>query len=296
MAREANQSNQWKYNVKQIKLLTPEGEFSGFFGNQREDTKEVLGTTSEQYGLVQNSALMEVAHTALQRRGLTDFKEKVIVTGGGQRVFMEFSFENKQLKSDVGDVFGYKLVMKNSFDRTLRASLELGFMRLICKNGMATLEKEFSATKKHSTLITVDFVGEAVDNALERGPEALKIFGQLANVSLTHEQGLFVLANFQERNLLSGKVKESVAAIWNAPKYAEDKARNLYSLYNAVTQHLTHDVENERYEYANKTNGTVLLTLVNAARKGGDTLKKLLLPLPQNKQTTIVASGPIIDV
>jgi hypothetical protein len=295
MPRPSKQSADWDYTVKQVKLMTPDGHFSGLYGNQREDTHQVLGATSDQYGLIQNSELFAMAIEAMAKRGMSDFEQRVMVGGDGRRVYGDFVFKNKQLANAVGDIFGYKLTVKNSFDRTIRAAVELGFMRLTCLNGASTLEKDIDATQKHSGKVSVQFLAEAIDKAVARGPEALKVYDAMSNAGISDEQGLNILAHLVENKILSDTLRESITTLWLAPRRDEDKARNLYNLYNAVTEHLTHKVESERYEYAQKTNHNVLFSLVNAARNK-EKLSKLILPVPTQPKTVIVAQGPVIDV
>jgi NTP pyrophosphatase (non-canonical NTP hydrolase) len=296
MSRQANQSTQWDYKVNQVKLVVEgSNKFSGLYANQREDTGEVLGATSEQYGLIQNKDLINAANEALEAKGLNDYEQKIIVTGGGQRMFAEFTFKNRQLANEVGDIFGYKLILKNSFDRSLRASFELGWERLVCKNGMSTMEKEFSATRKHSTKISTEFLVGAIENALASGPNSLKVYDAMAAIAITDEQGINVLGHLEAKGMLSGSLKESIVTLWLHPTRQEDKARNLYNLYNAVTEHLSRQVEGERYEYAHKVNNNVLFSLVNASRKP-EALSKLIIPVPQDKGTVMVATGPVLDV
>jgi hypothetical protein len=297
MSKPATQSANWNFTVKQLQLRHPITNtlLANQYGNFREDTGECLGTTSEQYGIIQNNQLLDAAHAALDERGLTGYSEKIIVAGeAGQRFYAEFTFANKQLATSVGDVFGYKLTLKNSFDRSIRAAFALGFLRLTCLNGASTLEKEFSVTRKHSANVTVDFLGNAIDHAIANGANALKVYDQMERTMLSDEQGINVLNQLVALDVLSGSLRESIKTLWLAPRRQEDKARNLYNLYNAVTEHLTHQVARERFEYADKVSNNVLLRLVNAARHP-DKLARLILPVPApNVQVTVDAS-PIMQ-
>jgi hypothetical protein len=291
MAKQATQSKDYKFTVSQ-QAIVHNGKPTGFFGNFREDTGSCLGITSEQYGLVQNTALLDAARAALEARGLVGYEENITVIGSGERLYADFTFRNKQLASKVGDIFGYTLTLKNSFDRSLRAAFALAFLRLACLNGAATLEKEFSITRKHSSSITVDFLGKAIDMALARGQDALAIYDRMAQIAITDEQGQNILKQLEVAATLSGVVRQACETLWLAPRRAEDKGRNLYNLYNAISEHLTHQVRAERYEYANKVNNAVLLRLVNAARNPA-TLGKLILPVPKDVQTSVtVDAGP----
>lgn len=288
MSRQANQSDNYQFNVFQKQLTNPvNGQPLDFYGNFRDDNNECLGITSEQYGIIQNTELMDSARQALELRDMRDYTEKVTVTGNGARFYSRFEFRNKQLANNVGDIFGYVLTLKNSFDRTLRAAIELGFLRLVCSNGMATMEKEFSVTRKHSYKISVDFLGEAIDNAIANGPTALKAYDDMARIELGDLQGLNVLDNLVSEKVLSGSLAANIKPLWLSPRRNEDKARNLYNLYNAVTEHASHVVRTDRFEYAEKVSGNVLLQFVNATRKP-EKLARLVQP--------VKIPLPIIDV
>lgn len=284
MARKTIQSTVWNYKVISMRMPHPlTGELTNIFANVREDTKEILGTTSDQYGIVQNSELIDMVRAAFDRENLTGYNEKIIVTNGGRRVYAEFDFGAKTAQTQVGDIFGYRLRMKNSFDRTVSAAIELFFKRLACSNGMATLLREFGMEKKHSKKITVDFVREAIENAFANGNEALKIYEVLGNQEISMEQGQNILTHLN----LTEKLREAIELLWLNPRRELDRSRNLYNLYNAVTEHLTHQVEGERYEYAKKVSQSILAELYHAATDK-DSLQKISCKLALPSAATII--------
>lgn len=286
MSKKATQATEYNYTVNNVKLMTPDGKFSGFYGNQRSDNGEVLGVTTEQYGILQNGTLMDAAMDALSSRGLTDFERTTMVTEGGKRFFAEFTFKNKQLATKVGDVFGYRLTLQNSFDRSLRAAWQLGFLRLTCLNGASTMVKEFNVTAKHSSKISVSFLGDALDKAIVNGAYALAVYDELARVAINDVQGGTILTYLEKKGkVLSGSLREDILVLWQNPKRQEDKARNLYNLYNAITEHMTHKVAAERFEYANKVSALALSALVGAARNPAR-LVEMVTPLPTDLAVT----------
>jgi hypothetical protein len=281
MSKKASQSEKWNFTVSQLRLTHPKtGALLDQFGNFRDDTGECLGVTSDQYGLIQNDVMVNAARAAFEARGMKDYNERFISAQGGRRFYAEFVFANKQLATSVGDVFGYKLTMRNSFDRSIRGSFILGMMRLTCMNGASTLEKEFGLTQKHSLKISVDFVSKALDKALAHGSSALAVYDEMARVEVSDEQGVNILNHLVMADALSGSLREDIKTLWLNPRRDEDKARNIHTLYNAVTEHLTHRVAGERYEYADKVSHGVLFRLVNAARNRAK-LAELILPVPQ---------------
>jgi hypothetical protein len=168
--------------------------------------------------------------------------------------------------------------LRNSFDRSLRVAFVLGFLRAVCTNGAATLEDEFAMSQKHFSKASLEFIGKAVDNAMESGQSAIKIYDAMAQASITDEQGINILKRLQKKGILSGTLRQPMETLWLAPRRQEDKARNIYNLYNAVTDHLTHNVQPQRFEYADTTNNAVLMTLFNASRNPA-TMAKLTMPV-----------------
>ena len=272
----------YDFTVKQVAVPHPvKGGKSGYFMNIREDNDDILGWTTERYGLVQHQDILGRADEAFENRGI-DVTRKVIVTEGGAKMRAQYDLQGDLFKADVpkvGDTMAYRLTAQNSFDRSLRISFALGLVRLVCTNGMTTTEKEVEMGKKHSTNINIgDIITEdALDSALSKLKDSLSTYGRLAQTELTQEQGLVILQNLSNAKVFSEKVREAIGKIWNEPTHEEDKERNLYNLNNAVTQHLTHEVADERFEYANRVTANVLKRFDLAARNS-TRLNKLWTP------------------
>ena len=280
----------YDFKVQQVEVPHPtkEGK-SGYFMNIREDNDEILGWTTERYGLVHHADILGRADEAFENRGI-DVERKVIVTEGGAKMRAQYDLKGDLFKADVpkvGDTMAYRLTAQNSYDRTLRISFALGLVRLICTNGMTTTEKEVEMVKKHSTNVNIgDIITEdALDSALAKLKNSLDVYGRLAQVELTQEQGLFILQNLANGKVFSEKVRESISQIWNAPTHEEDESRNLYNLNNAVTQPLPHAVADERVAYAHRVT-THVLKRFDLASRNSNRLNKLWTP-PKNSEVVV---------
>ena len=172
-----------------------------------------------------------------------------------------------------------RLTLQNSFDRSLRVSIALGMVRLVCTNGMTSMEKEFGVTRKHSTQVELGFIGDAIDKARGGFSKAAQSFSVLGDIDITQEQGRNVLDQLNKAKVLSNVVRDGIVKIWDNPTHAEDEARNLWTLYNATTQHLTHAVNEDRFEYSNTVSNNVLRRLRGAASYP-DKLAKLVTAVP----------------
>ena len=283
MPKVPTQTSNYDFTVEQVPLFDEKGRRSGFFGNQRTDNGAILGVTSERYGIQNNAPLIERAEEAFKAQGLEWEEENrnIVVTGDGQRMRAVYDFPNQIKRREdrnVGDNMGLRLTVQNSFDRSLRVSFAMGVLRLVCTNGMTSLEKEQSMTKKHSSGNDLNFLGEALSRAIGSWDKALLTYNNLESIEIKPQEGLNALHNLAKGGALSDRMAGEISKIWNNPTYEEDKGRNLYNLYNAVTEHLTREVEGTRYELAERINHKVLSRLDQAARSGAKKDKLLLLP------------------
>ena len=238
-----------------------------------------LGVCTEQYGVVKNADLIEMVESNLATHDkLSNYNSKKLVVRDGARFYASYDFpdfktELKPMgKRAKGDILGLRLVVNNSYDRSCRVSLSLGFLRLVCTNGMTSLSKEFSMTKRHTLAVNLDFVGDALARACDSVESSAQIFNKLAQRAITNEQGLNLLTKLEEKDVISGKVREGIEAVWRNPSFEEDTDRNLYNLYNAATQFLTRNVSDERYEYSERVNRD-LLKVFSGKTRDEDLLK-----------------------
>jgi len=283
MPKIAPQTSDYDFTVEQVPLFDAEGRRTGFFGNQRTDNGTVLGVTSDRYGIVNHGSLIHTAEDAFEAAALGEFDRTVYVTGDGARMRAHYDFKNhtRALRREdrkVGDEVGLRLTLQNSFDRSLRVSFALGMLRLVCTNGMTTLENEQSMTKKHSSNVETGFLSEALQKAIGGWDNAIDKMESLSHKAIEHDQGLTILGNLVRMGALSDRMSAEIAKVWNDPTYEEDKDRNLYNLYNATTQHLTRNVEDTRSELADRTSRNVFKKLWKGARQDTE-MAKLLLPL-----------------
>jgi len=258
----------YDFDVHQEPLLTTDGKRTGYFGMVRRDTPEpmTLGVCTEQYGVVKNADLVSMVDDSLAgiNSSLSNYNSKKFVVRDGSRFYARYDFPDFKTelkpvgKRAKGDILGLRLTVNNSYDRSCRVSLTLGFLRLICTNGMTSLTKEFSMTKRHTLAVNLDFIGDALAKAIGSVDTSVAIFNRLAQKAITNEQGLNLLTKLEEKDVISGKVREGIEAVWRNPSFEEDTDRNLYNLYNASTQFLTRNVADERYEYSERVSRDLL--------------------------------------
>ena len=288
----------YDFRVNQVEFNNPvNGEKTGLFANIRQDNNEILGVVSKRYSIVNNSDILGRADSALESAGMP-YKRKVYSLEGGRKMKAYYDIgvddEGKVINEAMtrkvakGDIMGFRLIAQNSFDRTLRVSFALGLIRLVCTNGMTTMEKEISMIKKHSQSFNLDdfIAGDALETAIKRLDNSVNVYKLLADQEVSQEQGLSILNNLTTprfKKVLSEKAREGVARIWNNPTHDEDADRNLYNLNNAVTQYFTH--EQDSVEYAQRSSKRVLEYFEQAAHSGKE--GKTFTALTKNEEITV---------
>jgi len=252
-------------------LQTQDGSDAGFWGTRRTDTGQVLGVTSDKYGLLLNSTLVDSIESVLIDKGL-DYTKDINVARDGATMYATYDLPGKTIAiPGVGDTVGMRITGRNSYDRSCFAGLDLAALREVCTNGMKALRSTFTFNQKHSSKLDLSGVSRAIDSALTAFDTIGEDYGLLVETKIDNTIGDYILKNLRDSKVLSNSLREEISKIWINPTYKEDEARNLYNLYNAATQHLTSGknraaVQNDRYEYANKVNETILKKLTKAAK------------------------------
>jgi len=264
-------SGNYDFPVVMEELKTSDGQPAGYWGTRRTDSGKVLGVTSDKYGLLLNSTLVDSIEEVLTDKGL-DYSKKVRVARDGATMYATYDFPSKNITvPNVGDTIGMRITGRNSYDRSCFAGLDLAALREVCTNGMKALRSTFTFNQKHSSKLDLSGVSKAIDAAVTAFDSIGEDFGLLADAKIDNTIGDYILKNLRDSKVLSNSLREEITKVWLNPTYKEDEGRNLYNLYNAATQHLAsgksrNAIENDRYEYASKVNETILRKLTKAAK------------------------------
>jgi hypothetical protein len=245
------QNEVFNYQVEQVRLFTPNNEPTRFFGNRRIDTGDTLGVTSKKYNILQNSDLFSTAENLFRDKGLTNYERKFVVTHGGSRARAVYRFPQLGIKVNNQDLT-FALKVQNSFDGSLRASFVVGLFRLICANGMTVPHKQINLSQKHTSNLSLENMGVGLEKAIASFHHTAPVLEGMAKMRLTQLEGKAIIDNLVKGEILSDRMAEGVRSIWENPTYEEDGERNLWNLFNATTQHLTHNVATKRFDLAER--------------------------------------------
>jgi hypothetical protein len=261
------QTEKFDYTVSQVPFHLPNGSQTRFLANVRDDNGEVLGCVSDRYEVLQNSDMLGASEDLFKAEGFSNFKRKTVCTNGGARIRAIYDFPDHGFKLSNGNDLTFRLKVQNSFDGSLRASFQVGLVRLVCTNGLALPVAAVGMSRKHTQHLDPNGLREAFARSINAFKESAPLFNRMIETRLTQEEGNSILLNFEKSKVMSERMREGIQAVWERPTYAEDSTRNLFNLYNATTQHLTHSVEGKRFELAERVNTGVLNSISKAVKR-----------------------------
>jgi hypothetical protein len=257
--------NAHNYIVKSVPLYTADGKPANAWGNQRTDTGVIIGVTSERYGIVQNSAFTDSIENGFRDVGLSFSKRDAIVTRWGARSHIEYEFNTRTAIVAKGDTVALRIIARNSFDGTSKSSISVGAVRLVCLNGMTSFKQDLSMSVRHTTNVSPAFVNQVLQQAMSEWAELNNVWANMARINVTQQQGYTIIDNLTKRGIYAERFAKAVTDVWARPSYREDEGRNIWNLYNAHTQVLTHNYGIAKYEMTQRSGHNIVTSLRGAS-------------------------------
>lgn len=136
--------------VQQPMVLASDGQVvPGFLANVREDTGDIMGVTTDSYGLVQNDVAFSMLDPWLQDGG-------VITHAGMTQTGMMFMIAELTRFNALGDEYTLYAAAMNSFNTKFTCTVFLTTLRIVCQNMFAKLirsEETAKLTFRHSQYV-----------------------------------------------------------------------------------------------------------------------------------------------
>lgn len=251
-----NPSHHYKVAVKP--LYDEKGNRTPLFATFNESTGRAFSEVGQRFPVVQNEDLLNVAESVFRTNGLRDWKRNISVCGGGARFYARYDFKDRVLEvPKLGDKCGLRLEIRNPHDGSGKIVLALAVLRLVCLNGAIRESDTYAIAQSHVGTINVQDIQNKLDTAVFQHSDILAEFAKLSEIHVPQKHGEIVLAGLVRRRIISTRVSAEINEIWRNPKRKEDKARTAFNLYNAATEHLTHEYEAKHFEASGRVNAKV---------------------------------------
>ena len=200
-----------------------------------------VSTVGKNYSIVDNQKFFNTVIETLTEGQIQWVAKSVYVEGNGRRTNMVVSLPQFKMYQD-GELIDMELRIRNSFDTTLAAVTQLGWLRLVCTNGMTTFNDTFKFSMRHK--------GDIASKA----EEAINLYKGFDEVWKKDKEVIEWLGNsYGEKD----KIKDYIGdgELTNNPILKGERwskrllnaweskncTSNLYDIYNIFTEAISHD-------------------------------------------------------
>ena len=249
-----------EFNVKSRPIFNIHGKLiEGHRENYREDTGESLAIVSDRYKIVHNKEVIDRVESCLK---LGEFKKQIYCPGNGSRMYAVYDFKEQRAEVTKGDIIGMRITVRNSYDGSSGIPLESGGLRLVCLNGMTSTVNKCRTSGRHTTNLDLQYITDSINAAKAQFAQSIDNYQVMHGWKITQTDGSNLIKSLVKSKTLGVKRGLAIEDIWKNPTYQKDKDRNVYNLYNAITQNLTPEMD-KSFELVSRTSRNVLKFLQN---------------------------------
>jgi len=212
-----------------------------YFGQDVIVNNARVGTFSNMYTVNRTDEILSSVNAMISKAGI-DVTDATVTDrkwnhGGRNSRTITFHSEKISPVKNVGDVSAMQITILNSYDGSMKASILFGLLRLICLNGMVSLSKLSSFSKKHSN---TDALSSEYGKIASFKP-SLEVYQNkldtMSNKVISLEDAKKLLKDTIAKNEV--KEKTLLEYVQNNTRESAGKV-SLYDVYNGVTEWATH--------------------------------------------------------
>jgi hypothetical protein len=202
----------------------------------RDDIRGV--TTPEPAGRwvpISHDNLLTLVTDSIVGMGMHVVHESFAVTRGGDRMFGLMQVANGHNSDDYSWVCG----IRNSHDKTFPAQLCVGSGVFVCDN--LAFSSEIVIGRRHTTFINRDLpllVGKAIGLLSDKWNDQDNRIKSYRESELSNKDAAWLLLQAMRQQVFNKTKIDDIVGDWLKPRYPDTEPRNLWSLFNCVTEHL----------------------------------------------------------
>lgn len=184
---------------------------------------------------VPHITLVTELEKALAPNNLKIINETFKLDKQGQRMFGMLQVANGKDDTD----FAFAVGLRNAHDKMIRAGLAVGMGVGVCSN--LSFRGEIVIGRKHTTEILTDLPGlmsGAIARLVQKWDTQSKIVTAYKNTGVSVAEGHELLIQCAKKEVFPRTQLMDVINEWETPGHPEFQDRNLWSLFNSVTEHL----------------------------------------------------------
>jgi len=247
-----------------FEVLETDAFFYDVYGNlERAKDKKVLmktdgsyiSTVGKNYSIVDNkryfdSIIESLAEAKVEYKPIQAYQE-----GNGRRTTMIVQLPQFDLYPNTTEHQKFELRIVNSFDTTKAADTILGFLRLVCTNGMTAFDADFSYRMIHK------------GDIIHKAEQAIELYRNFESVWERNKATIENMGNAYGRKdsvaKYIGDGETSLNQMLSGPRWAKkllvtwqqnNETTNLWEIYNIFTEIFSHNYGAEYTSKLNKMN------------------------------------------
>lgn len=202
----------------------------------REDLAKVATPAPEgRWFPIPHTQLLDTVEAELAKLNMQVINETYGLAKDGNRLFGLLQIGNGSTNPDYTWVAG----LRNSHDKTFPAGLCVGNGVFVCDN--LSFRGEINFGRKHTINILNDLpmlVARACGELASKWDTQGKRIAAYKDTELDNKAAAWVLLNALRQNVFPKTRIDDVLNEWLEPRHPEFKDRNVWSLFNCVTEHL----------------------------------------------------------
>lgn len=205
------------------------------------DDGSYISTVGKNYSIIDNKNYFDTIIENLSDGGV-DYEPKAVwVEGNGKRTTMILKLPQFEMYSGTSEAMDMELRIRNSLDTTLAADTVLGFLRLICTNGMSAFHADFEMKMRHKGDIE------------KKTKEAIELYKDFEGVYQQNKTQIEWLGNTKgDKDKVAAYIGDgeySRQQVFQGERWARKlqkeweltgQAINLWQLYNMFTEIISH--------------------------------------------------------
>jgi hypothetical protein len=201
-----------------------------------DETGEALAPVSTKYALIEHKIVMDEALKFAEAFGAP--QTRFFTSPRGDHALAEFTFMDKTLAIQKGDMVGLRVYAENSYNAKSSAKLQVGALRLACMNGMVMAKTAVALNIRHVGHPEVKF------------PDINSVWQKFtASTNTMQEYTKLSLGYNDFKSIAEEAVKEGVGTE-RALQSIKDGG-TVWDMYNMFTYDITHR-ESEKASYIGK--------------------------------------------
>jgi len=185
---------------------------------------------------IPHALLVDQAHKALGRAGLTVEEEEHALGRGGLRYFGGFAIKGEDMEAkDRRLVVG----LRNAHDKSFAASVCIGNQMMVCEN--LCFSSDVKLARRHTLNIIRDLplvLGSAISRVVSHWADMGKRIESYKNTEVQSDRCADMVVDLVDAKAFPARDVYKAVQEFRNPRHDEFKGGSLWTLYNGITEHL----------------------------------------------------------